>query len=73
MTDDCSVCMVDHDEEIHAATLRVRKWFRAQLQPRRIQKPKKHSGKPAIVTFPAMPVSVRYKRGSESMGVSRGI
>lgn len=24
----CRVCLVEHDEDIHAATLRVREWFR---------------------------------------------
>ena len=27
----CSVCLVQHDEEIHAATLSVRSWFRDQV------------------------------------------
>ena len=27
----CSVCLVAHDEEIHAATLSVRDWFRDQV------------------------------------------
>lgn len=31
MTDGCKVCLMEHDEEIHAATLRVRAWFRAQV------------------------------------------
>lgn len=70
---DCSVCLGQHDEEIHAATLWVRKWFRTRIQPVKIKKPKKGTGKPAIVTYPAMPVSVRYKRGSESTGFSRWI
>jgi hypothetical protein len=31
MTQDCKVCMAQHDEEIHAATNRVLGWFRAQV------------------------------------------
>jgi hypothetical protein len=27
----CKVCLVPHDEEIHAATLSVRDWFRDQV------------------------------------------
>jgi hypothetical protein len=27
----CTVCLVQHDEEIHAATLSVREWFRDQV------------------------------------------
>ena len=28
---DCTVCLVPHDEEIHAATLSVRSWFHQQV------------------------------------------
>jgi hypothetical protein len=28
---ECSVCLGDHDEEIHAATLSVRSWFRDEV------------------------------------------
>ena len=32
MTDvDCHICMVPHDEEIHAATLSLRQWFRFEV------------------------------------------
>ena len=31
MTQDCKVCLAPHDEEIHAATDRVLRWFRAQV------------------------------------------
>jgi len=31
MTQDCKVCLAQHDEEIHAATARVLGWFRAQV------------------------------------------
>jgi hypothetical protein len=31
MTQDCKVCLVQHDEEIHAATNRVHARFRAQV------------------------------------------
>jgi len=27
----CSVCLVQHDDEIHEATLSVRSWFRDQV------------------------------------------
>jgi hypothetical protein len=28
---DCEVCYVPHDDEIHAATLRVRRWLNGEL------------------------------------------
>jgi hypothetical protein len=28
---DCNVCLVPHDEEIHAATLSVHSWFQKQV------------------------------------------
>ena len=28
---DCKVCLVQHDDEIHAATLNVRVWFHQQV------------------------------------------
>jgi hypothetical protein len=28
---DCDVCMVPHDDEIHAATLSLREWFRYEV------------------------------------------
>jgi hypothetical protein len=28
---ECTVCLVPHDEEIHAATLNVRRWFHQQV------------------------------------------
>jgi len=31
MSQSCKVCLVEHDEEIHAATNRVHAWFRAQV------------------------------------------
>jgi hypothetical protein len=31
MAQDCTVCLVEHDEEIHAATTRVHAWFRTQV------------------------------------------
>jgi hypothetical protein len=37
MTDDCRLCGVQHDNEIHAATLRVHSWLRARL--RRVLEP----------------------------------
>jgi hypothetical protein len=31
MTRDCKICLMQHDEEIHAATVRVHEWYRAQV------------------------------------------
>ena len=31
MVNTCRVCFVTHDEEIHAATLSVRRWFRENV------------------------------------------
>jgi hypothetical protein len=31
MTQECRVCLGEHDEEIHSATLSVRGWFREQV------------------------------------------
>ena len=28
---DCKVCLVQHDDEIHAATINVRMWFHQQV------------------------------------------
>jgi len=28
---DCQVCLVEHDDEIHAATLSLREWFRYEV------------------------------------------
>ncbi len=28
---ECKICLGPHDDEIHAATLRVRAWFRSQV------------------------------------------
>lgn len=28
---DCKVCLIEHDEEIHAATLEVHTWFEFQV------------------------------------------
>jgi len=30
----CKVCLIEHDEEIHAATLRLREWLRQRLVER---------------------------------------
>ena len=30
-TRECRTCLGDHDEEIHAATISVRQWFRAEV------------------------------------------
>jgi hypothetical protein len=29
--DECKVCLMEHDEEIHAATLSIRQWWREQV------------------------------------------
>ena len=31
MTQDCKICLAQHDEEVHAATNRVLGWFRDQV------------------------------------------
>jgi hypothetical protein len=31
-TESCKVCLLEHDEEIHAATLRLREWFREKVK-----------------------------------------
>ena len=31
MIPDCKICLTEHDEEIHAATLRVHDWLRVQV------------------------------------------
>ena len=28
---DCQVCLVEHDDEIHAATLSLKEWFRSEV------------------------------------------
>jgi len=28
---DCAVCLIQHDDEIHAATLSIRQWFRREV------------------------------------------
>jgi hypothetical protein len=28
----CKVCLIEHDEEIHAATLRLREWLRERFR-----------------------------------------
>jgi hypothetical protein len=28
---DCDVCLVEHDDEIHAATLNIHQWFRHEV------------------------------------------
>jgi hypothetical protein len=30
----CKVCLIEHDEEIHAATLRLREWLRERVRER---------------------------------------
>jgi hypothetical protein len=31
MTRNCKICLAQHDEQIHAATIRVHEWFRAKV------------------------------------------
>ena len=31
MKRDCKVCLVEHDEEIHAATMSIREWLRSRV------------------------------------------
>jgi hypothetical protein len=28
---DCKICLIGHDDEIHAATLSIRNWFHQQV------------------------------------------
>jgi hypothetical protein len=28
---ECAVCLIEHDEELHEATLRVKTWFRYEV------------------------------------------
>ncbi len=30
-TDECRTCMGDHNDDVHGATTRVRKWLRAKI------------------------------------------
>ena len=30
-SNDCQVCLVEHDDEIHAATLSLKEWFRYEV------------------------------------------
>ena len=68
---DCSVCLGQHDEEIHAATLRVRKWFRTQIQPVKIAKAAKRKVVDPRVELPQFTqwaVFRRYGKGSGGTG-----
>lgn len=60
MPRDCHVCLIEHDPEIHAATLRVREWFRLDLQltlnfevpkPAKSKKPQRPFQTPATKGF----------------------
>jgi hypothetical protein len=48
MTKDCPVCLVQHDPEIHKATLRIKAWLRERIKlvTRRIEPapPRVYSG-----------------------------
>lgn len=39
----CPVCLIDHDPEIHAATVRVHRWFRRFVMPREVKRSKRRS------------------------------
>ena len=41
MIDDCPICLVPHDDEIHTATLAIRAWHRQQVCPVPTEKPVK--------------------------------
>lgn len=36
---DCAVCMGQHEDEIHTATLRVRRWFRVEVTKGIVRRP----------------------------------
>jgi hypothetical protein len=42
----CNVCLVPHDDEIHAATLSVRDWFRDQVTQGLYDSPEEPAGEP---------------------------
>jgi hypothetical protein len=46
----CPVCLVEHDPEIHAATLRVRAWFQRQVKLGlgEVRRPVRRSSRPAV-------------------------
>lgn len=43
----CKVCLLPHDPEIHAATLRIREYFREELRRRTVlpETPEGHSAR----------------------------
>ncbi|GEM_PF-3059377 len=38
-TRECPVCLGQHEEEIHTATLRVRRWFRGEVTKGMVRRP----------------------------------
>jgi len=39
----CKTCLVEHDEEIHAATLSIHEWLRSRVRPIVVQPPVEES------------------------------
>jgi hypothetical protein len=39
----CKTCLVEHDEEIHAATLSIHEWLRSRVRPIVIEPPVEES------------------------------
>lgn len=35
--EDCEICFIEHQDEIHASTLRIRSWFRSELKRKLIR------------------------------------
>ena len=44
---ECPVCLVEHDDEIHAATLSVKRWWRRQVTRYLFEEPEQESDSPA--------------------------
>jgi hypothetical protein len=43
----CKVCLIEHDEEIHAATLSLRQWLREQVMQSLREDPPEEATQPA--------------------------
>jgi hypothetical protein len=43
----CKVCLVEHDEEIHAATLSLRQWLREKVNRALQPQPAEEATRPA--------------------------
>jgi hypothetical protein len=35
----CKTCLVEHDEDIHAATVSIHEWLRSRVRPIAIEQP----------------------------------